>query len=158
MSEGKDQCAPPLEGQREPELIVRARIAIKHNPGYVTHGPDVCPRDIIEAYQLGRAEPPAVITSAVNPAPGQIGFEAARFFIRNPLRTVSSEALERLSELATDLECGLAVHTSIISDWTSAAERTDLDGPALIKLAYERLAADIRSILGAVEDGAADQE
>jgi hypothetical protein len=143
--------APALDGQGEPELVERARKAIKANPGYVAHGPEVCPRDIIQAYELGRAEPVELFPSDASPLPVQDEPGPIRFFIRNPLRTVSAEVVERLGELATDLECGLAIQTSLVGDWTTAAERAELDAPDLLKRACERLAADFRAILGALQ-------
>jgi hypothetical protein len=151
MADGTNLRAP--SGDRpEPALIVRARAAIKENPGYVAHGPELCPRDILEAYQLGLGE-----AASVQEPRGDVNTGKTDFLIRNPLRTVPVETAARLGELATDLECGLSAQASILSDWTSTDERNALDDAALVKLAYARFAADIRAVLGALETEASIQ-
>ncbi len=88
----------------EPEVVEAAREALRRNPAYVAHGPEVCPRDIIEAFDLGVAwaQTPAA------PRPDGPAADAADA-IRNPLRTLKRETAHRLAELASDLECGLKV-------------------------------------------------
>jgi hypothetical protein len=128
----------------EPEVVEAAREALRRNSGYVAHGPDVCPRDIIEAFDLGVAWGQ---TAAARRPDGSDAAEA----IRNPLRTLKRETAHRLAELASDLECGLKVQETLVADWTTPEERAELDAGALLKLAGQRLADDLREALAAAE-------
>jgi hypothetical protein len=141
----------------EPQLVEDARRAIRDNPGYVPHGPMVCPRDIIEAFELGVSWGRADAASSDG---GATDDDDQILAIRNPLRTLKRETAHRLAELAADLECGLSAQASILTDWTTPAERESLDGAAASKLAYQRLANALREVLAAAEprDGAAASE
>jgi hypothetical protein len=129
-----------MDHQFEPQLVEDAREAIRQNPGYVAHGPQVCPRDIVEAFMLGISWSQAELPPADEP-----------IAIRNPLRTLKRETAHRLAELAADLECGLKAQETILTDWTTHAERAQLDAAAITKLAYQRLADDLREALAAAE-------
>jgi hypothetical protein len=129
-----------MNHQFEPQLVEAAREAIRQNPGYVAHGPQVCPRDIVEAFELGLSWRQAETPPAEEP-----------IAIRNPLRTLKRETAHRLAELAADLECGLKAQETILTDWTTRAERDQLDAAAVTKLAYQRLADELREALAAAE-------
>jgi len=130
-----------MNRQREPQLVEDAREAVRRNPGYVAHGPEVCPRDIIAAFELGVA---SAHGQAATPGEEPIA-------IRNPLRTLKHETARRLADLAADLECGLNPQETILTDWTSRAERAQLDPVAAVRLACLRLADGLREALGAAE-------
>ncbi len=136
-----------MNHQSEPQLVEDAREAIRQNPGYVAHGPQVCPRDIVEAFELGVSWRQSGALAGQDEAPPA----DEPIAIRNPLRTLKRETAHRLAELAADLECGLKAQETILTDWTTQAERAQLDAAAIAKLAYQRLADDLREALAAAE-------
>lgn len=136
-----------MDRRVEPKLIEDAREAVRLNPGYVSHGPELCPRDIIEAFELGVAWKETSQTDR----PADLSPDNVAITIRNPMRSLKRETAHRLAELASDLECGLKVQQTIISDWTTPAERNSLGDQATVALAYQRLADAIREVLAAAE-------
>lgn len=115
----------------EPLLIRRARDAVRINPSYAVHGPELCPRDILQGYELGLAQ--------------RIGFcSVDERMVR---------AGKRLATLVADLEHGLSPDATIQMDWTTGQERRGLSEDEANALARSRFVDDVRMLLALAREG-----